>query len=62
MQTDENGNEYEVEETVSETVFEDCKYLDSDQVIAALYGAVQKLIQIVEQQQVEIEKLKSLSA
>lgn len=59
-QTDENGNEYEVEETVSETVIEDCKYLDSDQIIAALYGAVQKLIQIVEEQQGEIDALRSM--
>jgi len=58
-QTDETGNVHEIEEVVSETVFEDCKHMNSDQIIAAMYGAVKKLIQIVENQQKEIENLKS---
>ena len=57
-QTDETRNVHEIEEVVSETVFEDCKHMNSDQIIAAMYGAVQKLIQIVEKQQEEIVDLK----
>lgn len=36
----------------------DCKYMNTDQIYAATFGAVKKLIQIVESQQKEIEALK----
>jgi trimeric autotransporter adhesin len=49
---DENGIEIEKERTysklISEDIIEDCLDLDSGQIIASLYGAVQKLIAKVE--------------
>lgn len=54
------GEEITVEKYVDHKVIDDFKYLDSDQIIAALYGAVQKLIQIVEEQQGEIDALRSM--
>jgi hypothetical protein len=49
---DENGIEIEKERTssklISEDIIKDCLDLDSGQIIASLYGAVQKLIAKVE--------------
>ncbi|MCX8207523.1 MAG: tail fiber domain-containing protein [Methanothrix sp.] len=54
----ETGEEIRAEQWVDGEVIPDFKYLDSDQIIAAMYGAVQRLIQIVETQQAEIDMLK----
>lgn len=57
---DENGNI--ITETVmgmvEKTVIEDCKNLNSDQIYAVLYGAVQKLIQKVSDLELEVSSLK----
>ena len=57
----------EVEEVFPKAVKEqdlngltDCKTLDKDQIYASLYGAVQKLMQVVENQEVRIKELESL--
>ena len=44
-------------ELVSEDVIEDCRDLNADQIYAAMYGAIQKLIQKVESQQSQIDAL-----
>jgi len=44
-------------ELVSEDVIEDCRNLNADQIYAAMYGAIQKLIQKVESQQSTIDAL-----
>jgi len=44
-------------ELVSEDVIEDCRNLNADQIYAAMYGAIQKLIQNVESQQSQIDAL-----
>jgi len=61
---DEDGNviteaqEERIEkELVSEDVIEDCRNLNADQIFAAMYGAIQKLIQKVESQQSQIDAL-----
>lgn len=48
------------EEYIPDGVVEipDYKYMNTDQIYAATFGAVKKLIQIVESQQKEIEALK----
>jgi len=52
------GEIVEKEIIESEDLINDFKYLNADQIYAAMYGAVQKLIQIVEKQQEEIVDLK----
>jgi hypothetical protein len=61
---DEDGNviteaqeEHIEKELVSEDVIEDCRNLNADQIYAAMYGSIQKLIQKVESQQSTIEIL-----
>jgi len=61
---DEEGNviteaqeERTEKELVSEDVMEDCRNLNADQIYAAMYGAIQKLIQKVESQQSQIDTL-----
>ena len=46
-------------ELISEDVIEDCKDLNADQIYAALYGAVQKLIAKVEALEIEVTRLKA---
>jgi hypothetical protein len=43
---------------VSEQVIPDCKDLNSDQIYAAMFGAVQKLIEKVETLEAELQNLK----
>jgi len=64
---DENGNviieeqpeRIEKGELISEEVIEDCRDLNSDQLYAAMYGAIQKLISKVETLEAEIAALKA---
>jgi hypothetical protein len=44
---------------ISEDVIEDCKDLNADQIYAAMYGAIQKLITKVEALETEVEQLKA---
>jgi hypothetical protein len=45
-------------ELISEDVIEDCKDLNADQIYAAMYGAIQKLIAKVEALETEVTQLK----
>ena len=64
---DEDGNvvtpaqpeRIEKGELISEEVIEDCRDLNADQLYAAMYGAIQKLIQKVETLEAEIQELKA---
>jgi len=63
---DEDGNviteaqEERIEkELVSEEVIEDCRNLNADQIYAAMYGAIQKLIQKVETLETRIAELEA---
>ena len=46
-------------ELISEEVIEDCRDLNSDQLYAAMYGAIQKLMQKVETLEAEVAALKA---
>jgi hypothetical protein len=56
--TKEQPERIEKGELISEEVIEDCRDLNSDQLYAAMYGAVQKLIAKVETLEAEITALK----
>jgi hypothetical protein len=56
--TEEQPERIEKGELISEEVIEDCRDLNSDQLYAAMYGAIQKLIAKVETLEAEIAALK----
>jgi len=57
--TEEQPERIEKGELISEEVIEDCRDLNSDQLYAAMYGAVQKLISKVELLEAEVQALKA---
>ena len=57
--TEEQPERIEKGELISEEVIEDCRDLNSDQLYAAMYGAIQKLISKVELLEAEVQALKA---
>jgi hypothetical protein len=57
--TEEQPERIEKGELISEEVIEDCRDLNSDQLYAAMYGAIQKLISKVELLETEVQALKA---